>query len=87
MNKAIFTTSVVVMLGSCASAFPYKWYGVDPARGILLGKTEVEDIPLTTCQPDDVQKGKCAVLLIEEFERLRTDYATLKERLKQCEQK
>jgi hypothetical protein len=47
----------------------------------------VEDIPLTTCQPDDVQKGKCAVLLIEEFERLRTDYATLKERLKQCEQK
>lgn len=77
----------LVAMSSCASAFPYKWYGIDPARGVLLGKTEAEDIPLTTCQPDDVQKGKCAVMLVDDFDRMRTDYATTKERLKACESK
>ena len=78
---------MLVALGSCASSFPHKWYGIDPARGLLLGKTEAEDLPLTRCQGDEVQKGKCAVMLIDDFDRMRTDYVTMKERLKACESK
>lgn len=80
----------VMMLGllafiACASAFPYKWYGIDPEAGKILGPVPAEDKPLSVCQGDDLQKGKCAVMLIDEFDRLRNDYIALKERLKKCE--
>jgi hypothetical protein len=87
MKRELVVGAGFLAIASCASAFPYKWYGIDPGAGILLGKTEVEDMPLTVCSPDDKQKGKCAVFLIEEFERLQTDYANIKARLKQCEER
>jgi hypothetical protein len=87
VRAELTATIALVAVSSCASTFPYKWYGIDPAKGVLLGKTEVEDIPLTNCQGNESQKGKCAVMLVDEFDRLRNDYATLKERLKACEKK
>ena len=83
--KAVFIITTFLLLAACASAFPYKWYGIDPGAGILLGKIESEDLPLTVCSADQNQKGKCAVILIDEFDRLRNDYAAMKERLKACE--
>lgn len=83
--QCMFMLSVVMLLVSCAGAFPYKWYGIDPDAGVLFGKTNKEDLPLTVCAPDQTQKGKCAVILIDEFDRLRNDYAAMKERLKACE--
>ena len=72
---------------SCASAnFNYKWYGIDPEAQKLLGPTEQQDLPISICQGTEQQQGKCAVFLVEEFERLRTDYIQLKLRLKACEE-
>lgn len=80
---AIFLASVG---GSCAAAFPYKYYGIIPSTSTLLAKDPKYDLPLSLCEPDDQIKGKCVVLFVEDFERLLTDYAAMKERLKQCEQ-
>ena len=87
MKKALFIILGILFLAACASAFPYKWYGIDPEAGVLLGNTAKDDLPLSICAPDDVQKGKCAVMLVAEFDRMRNDYATLVERLKACEKK
>lgn len=85
MNKTTLTTVGLISFMACASAFPYKWYGIDPETSKLLGATPAEDKPLSVCQGDETQKGKCAVILIDEFDRLRNDYIALKERLKKCE--
>jgi len=76
----------LLVISSCATPeFNYRWYGIDPAEGKLLGPVESMDLPLTMCQGDEQQKGKCAVLFIDEFDRLRTDYIQMKVRLKDCE--
>jgi len=86
--KTATTAAFILALGSCASAnFNYKWYGIDPLAGRLLGPTEAQDLPLDRCQGDELQKGKCSVMFIEEFERMRTEYIQLKVRLRACEEK
>lgn len=87
MNKNVITYSILISLVSCASTFPYRWYGIDPDKQILLGKTPQEDLPLSTCSPDQKSKGKCAVFLIEDFERMRNDHIILKEKVKELEKK
>lgn len=77
---------MLTTLGSCAAAFPYKFYGIVPSTSTLLGPDPKQDLPLSLCEPDDEAKGKCVVLFREEFERLMSDYISTKERLKQCEQ-
>jgi hypothetical protein len=77
---------MICTLGSCAAAFPYKFYGIVPSTSTLLGPDPKQDLPLSLCEPDDEAKGKCVVLFREEFERLMADYVSTKERLKQCEQ-
>lgn len=82
------SAALVLALSSCATAsFDYKWYGIDPAAGKLLGPKEANDLPLTRCQGDEIQQGKCSVMFIEEFDRMRTDYIQLKVRLRACEEK
>jgi hypothetical protein len=85
MKKAMFVILGVLVLAACASAFPYRWYGIDPQMGTLLGAKPKDDMPLTVCQGDSVQQGKCAVMLVDEFDRMRNDFATLKSRLEACE--
>ena len=80
------TLAAMLAVSSCAAPqFNYRWYGIDPAAGKLLGPVESMDLPLSTCQGDEQQKGKCAVLFIDEFDRLRNDLIQLKLRLDQCE--
>lgn len=86
MSTVNYALAMSAALASCATpGFNYKWYGIDPAAGKLLGSTEQEDLPLSTCQGDQQQQGKCAVMLVNEFERMRTDYIRLKIQLKECE--
>lgn len=85
MKKVLISMLLLIGIVACAAAFPYKWYGLDPVSGKLLGKTEAEDLPITICSPDSIQKGKCTVMLVDEFDRMRNDFVTLKERLKACE--
>lgn len=88
MNQLNMSAMLTAALASCATPnFNYKWYGIDPAAGKLLGPTEEQDIPLARCQGDELQKGKCAVLFIEEFERLQTDYIQIQVQLKECQSK
>lgn len=86
MNSAAYAAAMTAALASCATpGFNYKWYGIDPAAGKLLGPTEQDDLPLARCQGDAQQAGKCAVMFIDDFERLRTDYIQLKVQLKECQ--
>ena len=74
-------------LSACAAFFPYKYYGIDckECQGTLLGKAPKDDIPLTACKPDAQVKGKCVVLFVDEFERLRADLIEYQKRLEACE--
>jgi hypothetical protein len=77
-------------LAACASAFPYKYFGVgsDAAgelRGTILAKEPKDDRPLSDCAPDDQSKGKCVLMFIDEWEKLRAERVELIERLKACE--
>jgi hypothetical protein len=73
-----------ISLMACAG-FKYRYYGIDPEAGLLLGSKPSEDRSLKECQGDSTQKGKCVVLFVAEFERLRADYINAQERLKKCE--
>lgn len=72
---------------ACAATFPYRHYGLDAASydGNLLGPESKDDLPLRVCAPDDQAKGKCVVLLTEEFFRMKQDYLDTKQRLIDCE--
>lgn len=78
-----------ILLVGCAG-FTYRYYGIEMpaecfAQGKLLGPKESDDLPLSRCSPDDTQKGKCAVFLVEELERLIADHGRLKAELKDCQ--
>lgn len=79
------TLAAVLAASSCATPqFSYRWYGIDPNEQKLLGPVESMDRPLSECQGDEQQKGKCAVFFIDEFDRLRNDYIQMQLRLRQC---
>ena len=86
MKRALLPIGFLFLVAASCAAFPYKWYGIDPSASKLLGPSPGDDLPLANCQGSDGQKGKCAVLFIEEFERLMTDYVETKNRLKACEE-
>ena len=78
-----------VLLSACAG-FSYKYYGVEMPgdcydKGMLLGKTPNDDLPLSTCKPDDVTKLKCITLQIDEFYALKADYERCVVELKACQ--
>lgn len=61
----------------CA-AVSWHYYGMDLpsecyAKGSLLGPKPSQDLPLTVCEPDAHDRGKCGVLLREELFRLIQD--------------
>ncbi len=69
------------------AAFKYKYYGVAPEpghtsmSGVLLGPEPKDDLPLSTCDPDDRIKGKCVLMMTDEFERLRADLIDCRHRV------
>lgn len=80
---------LILAFVSCASAFPYKWYGLSlPSydQGSLLGEEEEDDLPMSVCEPDAEGVGQCSVMLIHEFEKLRLEYDQLKEDLQACQE-
>lgn len=87
-----------VALTACAGAkFSYRWYGLSAERyeGTLLGPKPENDLHFSVCEPDPepspgaspvaTKRGKCVVVLADEFARLRTDYLDLEQRLITCE--
>jgi hypothetical protein len=85
---AMVAALLSVGAASCASTFPYRWFGLDAKNyeGTLLGPKPKDDLPFSTCEPDDVTKGNCVVMLVEEFHRMRAKYVELQQRLKSCEE-
>lgn len=69
------------------SAWSYRYYGLDlPSyEGKLLGPKPEQDKPFSVCKPDDVMKGKCVVMIQDEFFRMKQDYEETKKMLKQCQ--
>jgi len=78
----IFSVFVI----GCAG-FQYRYYGIAPVsyEGKLLGPTPSEDLPLSVCMPDAQVKGKCVVMLVDEFTKFRQDYDRVKTELKDCQ--
>lgn len=90
MNKIYALPILVLALLACAG-FQYKYFGVGPdangeMKGTVLGKTAAEDQPLTVCAPDAVTKGKCVLMFVDEFERMKADLEVTKELLKKCQE-
>lgn len=75
-----------LILAGCAG-FQYRYYALDPAsyEGALRGPEPKDDIPLTECQPDARVRGKCVVMLVDEFTAFRVDYERIKTQLKDCQ--
>lgn len=78
---------LVIILPACGATFAYKFYGVDAVsyEGNLLGEKPEDDIPFARCKPDDVEKGKCVVMLKEEFFQMKADYLQTKQALIDCQ--
>lgn len=76
---------IFVILG-CAG-FSYRYYGLDAKsyEGTLLGPSPQDDLPLSTCQPDPTNKGKCVVLYKDEFYKFKADYQNVVSQLKACQ--
>ena len=87
MRSFILGFAVCALLTSCASV-AYNSYIMDlPVwEGVLRGSKPSEDIPVSTCQPDETSKDKCRVVLIAEWERVNSDVIRLKQQLKACEE-
>ena len=86
MRKFALGFIACFFLMACAG-FQYKYYGIHPSEGKLLGSKPEEDLPLSVCEPDERVKGKCVVLFTEEFKSLVLEYTDIKERLKACERR
>lgn len=84
---AVISLLLNVLLVGCA-AFQYHWYGLEAVSydGKLLGPKPENDIPLATCAPDAQNHGKCVVMLVDEFDRLKQDYERMQIELKNCQQ-
>lgn len=77
---------VLFAVSSCSTPqFNYRWYGLDVDNQKLLGPVPTMDLPITMCKADEIQKGKCAVFFVDEFDRLRNDYIQMAVRLRECE--
>jgi hypothetical protein len=87
-RRGLLLACVLGLLG-CGTTFNYRYYGLeaDSYGGKLLGPKPKDDIPFSVCAPDEHDKGKCAVILRAELEKLMRDYADMRERLKACEEK
>lgn len=82
----------VLSCGATAK-FPFRAYGLLPNsfEGKLISPTTPNgDLDLNDCKPDDKVKGKCLVMLREEFFKLKSDYLDIKQKLldlqKKCQQ-
>ena len=86
-------------LAGCAGFFPYKYYGMhlESYEGSLLGPKPKDDLPFTVCEPDPTpsvipsgpqpkpNRGKCVVMLSDEFFAMKQDMLETKKRLVECE--
>lgn len=74
-----FGLLAVIVLFGCGAAANWNFvsYGLDAKNydGTLRARDQTgkDDIPLSTCQPDDKKKGKCIVMLSAEYFRLKND--------------
>lgn len=68
-----------------AATWNYRVYGLnaDSYEGTLLAadKTGKDDLPLSVCKPDAKIKGKCIVVLKDEYFKFKNDYLATKQAL------
>lgn len=83
-----------IFFAACGAAniqFPYKWFHVSPIsvwefpQGKLLGAKPEDDKLLSDCKPTQTADGKlvqkCAVVFLDELEKLIVDYKQTKQRV------
>jgi hypothetical protein len=76
-----------LLVGCISAKIGYKYYGIDAESygGHLLGPKPSDDILFSVCKPDDQVKGKCVVLLVDEFQAMATELIQLRAALKDCQ--
>lgn len=90
LKKRVVLVSLI--LAACGASFNYKYYGLELDsecynKGTLLGKTKKDDLPFKVCAPDDYVKGKCVVMLVDDFFLLKKDFQTQQELLRECQKR
>lgn len=81
LKKVILITTLVLV--SCASTYPFRFYVLDIDEMMLRGEKSDDDLSVEVCKKD--KKYNCAVYLFEEHENLMKDYLRIKEELKDCQ--
>lgn len=89
MKKIYIPIFLVALLVGC-TAMSYRYYYLAPLpgeqlRGTLQGPKTADDLPLSVCQPDDFIKGKCVVLLVDEWAKVQRDGLDCSTQLKACQ--
>jgi len=84
------TLLILGMLSTaCGTGTKYKHYVVGndfgTYEGTLYGPEEKDDIPFSRCKPDDLNKGKCIVVELLEFERILSDVDRMEKMLRACQ--
>ena len=91
LSKSLVVLGSSLWLFACQAAekFPFAYYGLDAKSysGRLLGPSPKQDLPLERCKPDEEVRGKCIVMLVDEFELFRLDWDRLKQELIECQKR
>lgn len=84
-KQQIFTLAIFLVLLGCAATWPYPEYVLDREGGMLRAHDPKDDLPLKVCDPNEISKANCYVILRETYRALRKDYNDVKTRLEACE--
>lgn len=75
------------MVSACATAvFPYKYYPLNLAGGLLEGPTHADDLPLSECNATATDASPCTVVKAAAMLELKRDYIDTKNALIACQQ-
>lgn len=87
LRNTVFGIAIGFLLAGCVSAIGYRYYGIDAKsyEGTLLGPKPKDDIPFHSCEPDEQNKGKCVVMLTDDFKAMATELLQLRVALKDCQ--
>ena len=89
-GRYAFALGLVSGIGliSCAGvSFNYAYFGLSAASydGQLLAVDPKNDLPLSICAPDAVDKGKCIVMRGADFYAVKKDFLDTKQKLIDCQ--
>lgn len=85
-DKSLIAGFALIVLVSCAAAFPYKHYVINLEEQKLQGPEPKDDLPLSICSKG-AEGYSCTMMKIDDMINLKSDYQTKAARLEILEKK